>query len=639
MKNPILLTLTLIFLSVQLLCGQRIVNPNAEQERLTEVGLKLTNLSVLDPTYITEVDISVGKVPLSELLRNVAKAAEVNLSVKGAENIQVTCNFSRAKITDLVFFLCKEYNLDIDVVGNIVAIYPVAPPPPEAKILGVTYKIAGNSLSFDLSGDRLADVAKKITDLTGTNFFLPQTLSEQKLSGYIKDMPFGEAIRNIAAMNGLEAERDDNHVWTFYPAEPPAQQQNGQPGAASAPLYQRRTPFSPTELSVDSLGMITAQIGRGNVQDMIVDLCEQQDLNYYFLSPVTGQTSIYVREVDFETLLDVLLRGSDFSYYFEDGIYIFGAEATGQSSLVAVEKVAMHNRSVNKVSEIIPDVLKTGIQVREFHDLNSIIVSGERRQVARVKSFLRSIDKRVPLVTIEIIIVDATKQRIMEIGVEAGFGKSGVKSGGTLTGVDVMLNANSVNKLINTFNGFGSVNMGKVSEGFYLGLQFLEDNGIIEMRSTPKLSTLNGHEATLKSGETQYYKEISNNYYGSQVPVSYESYTWKSIDANMEIKITPYVSEDEHITLDIEIDQTEFTARVEANAPPGTATRSFKSQIRVQNEEMVLLGGIDQNTKEKSNRGLPWISRVPVLRWFFGKSKDDKTEHKLNVFIKPTLVE
>lgn len=625
-----------IIISVAAL-GQKIHNPDAERERLTDIGLRLANLAKFDPAYITEVDISVGKLPLSELLRNVAKVAEVNLSVKGAENIQVTCNFSRARITDLLHFLCKEYNLDIDIVGNIVAIYPVAAPAPIPKEIGVSYRIAGNSLSFDLSGDRLGDVAKKITDLNGTNFFLPQTLAEQHLSGYIRDMYFDDAVKAIAAMNGLEAEKDANHVWAFYPAERPLQP-DGQSAPGSAPVYQRRTPFSLTELSIDSLGMITAQIGRGNIQDIITDLCEQQRLNYFFVTPVSGQTSIYAREVEFGTLLDVMLSNTEFSYYCEEDIYIFGS-STQQNSLTAVEKVDMRYRSVDKVSELVPDALKTGVQIREFADLNSIILSGERKRVSRVKSFLRSIDKRVPLVTIEIIIVDAVKQRLMEIGVDAGFGKSGVQSKGSLTGIDVTLNANSVNQLINSFNGFGSINLGKVTQGFYLGLQFLEDNGVLDMRSTPKLSTLNGHEATLKSGETKYYKEVTNNFIGSQIPVSSETFTWKTIDANLEVKIIPYVSEDGLITLDIEIDQTEFTAREDPEAPPGTATRSFRSQIRVQNEEMVLLGGIDQNTREKSNRGLPWIARVPVLRWFFGKSKDNKIERRLNVFIKPTLIE
>ena len=130
-----------------------------------------------------------------------------------------------------------------------------------------------------------------------------------------------------------------------------------------------------------------------------------------------------------------------------------------------------------------------------------------------------------------------------------------------------------------------------------------------------------------------------NNYYGTQNPISSESYQWKSVDANLSIKVTPYVSTDRHITLEIEFEQTEFTGRESEDAPPATATRSFKSIVKVQNEEMVLLGGLDRNSMEKSSRGIPFLARVPVIKWFFGKEKRNKVERTLNVFIKPTVVE
>ncbi len=630
-----ILTLSLIIMLAISGSAQVIHDPDAESRRLAEIEARLAELSEAWPEYAAEIDISVGRQPLPELLRNVARAAGVNLNVKGAEHIEATCNFTRAKITDLLYFLCREYGLDIDVVGNIVAISPAAEAPPPSKEIGVWYRISTGRLSFDLSGDRLADVTKKITELTGANFIVPQTLSEQPLSGHVREMPADEAIKSIAEMNGLVAERDARGVWYFAAATP---SDPGQPAVSAAPAYRRRTPFSPDELSIDSLGFITAQIAHGDVQDIVTDLCEQQRLNYHFVTPVATQTSVWVRGVDFETLLDVLLLGTEFSYHLDEGIYIFGG-ATQGASPPAVEVVEMRYRASGKLSEIIPKELSAGVQITEFHDLNSVIVSGDSRGVSRVKAFLRSIDRRVPLVTIEVMIVDATKQRLMEIGIDAGFGRNDATSGGTLAGVDVSLNSSAVNSLINRLNGFGAVNIGKVGPRFYLDLQFLEDNGVIEMQSTPKLSTLNGHEATLTSGETRYYKEMANNYYGSQITMATESFIWKPIDANLEIKITPFVSEDRQITLDISIDQTEFTAREEAEAPPGTATRSFKSLIRVRNEEMVLLGGIDQNLREKNNRGLPWIARVPVLRWFFGKSRDNKSEHRLNVFIKPTLVE
>ncbi len=82
-----------------------------------------------------------------------------------------------------------------------------------------------------------------------------------------------------------------------------------------------------------------------------------------------------------------------------------------------------------------------------------------------------------------------------------GVGAKPSVSGGVISpGIDFSLSAASVNKIINSFNGFGSMNLGKVTPNFYADLKFLEDAGKIILRSTPRLSTLNGHKAVLKSG-------------------------------------------------------------------------------------------------------------------------------------------
>lgn len=77
----------------------------------------------------------------------------------------------------------------------------------------------------------------------------------------------------------------------------------------------------------------------------------------------------------------------------------------------------------------------------------------------------------------------------------------------------------------------------------------------------------------------------------------------------MTLSITPYVSEDGHITMTIDLSQSEFTDRTEKEAPPGTTTRSFRSMVRVKNEETVLLGGIDRAVAREELAGLPFIAR------------------------------
>lgn len=555
----------------------RTVAPNPPSDpdslRLSRIDSELAALVGRDSTFRREVDVTSGRLSLSELLRNIARASGVNVSVRGVENIPVSCNFRRARVDDLVRFLCREYRLDAAASGNILSIFPAAAPTAPAPDPDVAYAAADTTLTYDLRGERLIDVAKKIARLSARNVIVPEPLYDCKVSGYVRRMPFDEALRTLAAVNGLLAERDAQDVWTLWREEPAAQ--GGKMSAG--PAYMRRRQFTPNELRVDSLGRITARIARGNVQDVILDLCDELELNYYFQSPVNLTAGVWVDGTDFETLLSVLLKGSPYSYYTERGIWIFGAAASDGLSSSAV--LPLVYRSVSKVEEIIPEALKQNVAVKTFPDLNALILSGDRRDVARVETFLRSVDKPVPMVTMEILIADVTKSKIHEIGVGAGVGDKAVKTSGTLSpGVDMTFGANAVNDLLGRIRG--TVNLGRVTPNFYLSLQALEEDGVVRLLSTPKLSTLNGHEATLTSGETQYYKEVQNNYYGTQNPISSESYQWKSVDANLSIKVTPYVSEDRQITLEIEFEQTEFTDRTAEDAPPGTATRASSRSSR-----------------------------------------------------------
>ena len=173
----------------------------------------------------------------------------------------------------------------------------------------------------------------------------------------------------------------------------------------------------------------------------------------------------------------------------------------------------------------------------------------------------------------EIIIADVQRSNIREMGIGGGVGTSPVQTSGTLgPGLDMTYSAGAVNNLLRRIQG--TVNLGRVSPNFYLSLQALEENGTVRLQSTPKLSTLNGHEATLTSGETQYYKEVQNNYYGTQNPISSESYQWKSVDANLSIKVTPHVSTDRQITL--EINSNRPSSRAEQENPLGNRHAQFQ---------------------------------------------------------------
>jgi len=321
--------------------------------------------------------------------------------------------------------------------------------------------------------------------------------------------------------------------------------------------------------------------------------------------------------------------------------YRGGDQMDGEDHCVRV--FPMQFRTVDNLIEIIPEKLKQDMDIKVFPDLNSLILSGAKKGVGDLEAYLSEIDKSVPMISIDVVIVDATDRKSRTTGIKFGKGMepSGQSYGLLSPGVDVSLGASQINSLINAFNGIGLVNLGKVGENFYAGLKMLEEDGTITLRSTPRLSTLNGHKATLTSGEVKYYKESQVNIIGTQNPMQSESYMWKNVEATFTLELLPYVSADSTITIHVNLNQDEFTERDngDLSAPPGKTKRGFNSIVKVHDGEMVLLGGIERNLLDDSSSGLPFIARVPVLRLFFGNVTKTKENRKLNVFIRPVVIQ
>lgn len=592
-----------------------------------EVKKKLDQIVRIDSSYANRIDLSVSQIPVVELLKNVGKAGELNINANLPMHQKVTCNFTQIRIADLLFFLCNEFSLDLEMMGNILTIFPYVREvrAPEIQIL---YDRDQERVSFEFTGAKLRDVAGKFSKECNCNIIVPQNLFNQEVSGYGNNMSINEAIYTLAAVNSLRAKKQGADSWALFREE----------GGVSE---SRESFFSMNEISVDSLGLITAKISSGNIQNIIQDIVRKLNLNYFLADNLSHPTSIFVEAVELNEFLRVLFTGTKFTWKCENDIYIFGI-LKPEEKLTTVKVVSMKYRTVEKVKELIPEELKREMEITTFPDLNSLIISGEQRKALQIVHFLNDIDKSVPLIAIDVIIVESRKGYSQNIGISLGLGTTPTTTAGSLSpGIDMSLGAGSVSNIISSMNGFGPLNLGKVTPNFYAGLQLMEENGDLSLRSTPRLSTLNGNKATLKSGATQYYKEEQMNIIGAQSPIESKSYQWKSIEANFTLDITPYVSQDSCITLTIDLTQTDFAsnnAQLE-EGPPSTTTRSFNSIIKVQNQDMVLLGGIEKSRSDRNSSGLPFISRIPILRWIFGKTKKEKSTEKLNVFIKPTIIE
>ena len=292
------------------------------------------------------------------------------------------------------------------------------------------------------------------------------------------------------------------------------------------------------------------------------------------------------------------------------------------------------------IVNILPDELTADLDIKVDFELNSFLISGPAEKINRFKSFIKQIDKPVPVVLIEVMLIEVRKTATVETGISWGIGDTPVQTrGGVFPETNITLGSNTVNRIIGGFDGFGSFNIGRVVPEFFATIQAMEQNGNIKIRSTPKLSTLNGHRANLSIGQTDYFVVTSQNFFGSQIPTSTEVRNFQPIDAELAVSIKPLVSGNGQVTLEINVIQSDFNGeRIEEDAPPGLTSREFSSIIRMQNQDLAVLGGLEEKVKNDSGSGVPLLARIPIIKWLFSKRRREDSKQKLTILIKPTVI-
>lgn len=662
------------------------------------------------------ININITQTTLSNFLLAIAKVHKLNINVAPELNsISIVNNFSNVIVGDVLIFLVKEYDLDIDFTGNILSIKKHIEPQREIseKEIDASFAVANGNLSLDLKKDRLDKVFRKIMDISGKNLLYSPEIESSPLSIYIKDVPFDLAMKKLAESNNLLFSKSRDGFYVFDSAYALSKGENTSAGN-TRPIRNRKTNFF-YQITDTLQRKVTVDLQNTPIADVIYTIGEDLNLDIFTASPLdnAGTATVKAENISFDLLLDKIFESSlssqkanqggnndknsdqNFTYTKDGNVYYFGTE--NQLSLKQTELVSLMYRSVQMLSnpsgngqrrssrsgssmnttnyydsnpvnnqnqtqnhrnnsrssdtgssnsslssivDILPDDIKNGIDIKIDAELNSFIVSGPGIKVERFKDFIKFIDKPVPVILIEVMILEVNRSAIVETGVSFGLGeKPSTTQGSVFPSTDLRLDANSVNRIIGSFNGFGSLNLGKVVPEFYLDIKAMESSGKIKVLSTPRLSTLNGHKAYLSSGQTTYYAVTTQSFYGSQIPQTSEIKNYVPIDAELALEIMPFVSGDGEVTLDIQVIQSTFNGeRIAADAPPGINSREFSSIIRMRDQDVAILGGIEEVRKDDSGSGVPLLARIPVINWFFSKKRREDSNRKLSILIKPTVI-
>lgn len=616
-------------------------------DRIQAIQQKLEILSAELPGLDQKVELSVTGITLQQYLLALSKSTKISISVDPQLNFNIFDSLNDVTVENILVFLAKKYNLDITVTGTIISVAPYQDPnrfaKPLAKELNIKYSQLNNSLSVDLTNDSLVAVARKITQLSGKNVIVPNPLVGKTVTAFLQEAPFDAGMEKIAFSNQLKMVRTTDNFYLFQPLEENEEVYvNGDRNTAvrktfhTAPAGQRTAAGLLVRL-INGQKLISADATAAPIADLIRQASQEMGINYSIYSEVKGTITLHVNDVTFDDFLGLLFNGSEYTFHKEGSVYLIGDSKL--QGLRAFKVIQLQNRSIDTIVTMIPNEWKKEIEIKEFREQNTLLISGSAARIAETEAFIKQLDVLVPVVSIELIMIDINKSRNVSTGIAAGVSDS-VKTGGSLLpGFNFTFSASSINNFLSSISKVTAINLGHVVPNFYVSLNALETNGNVTNRSMPKLAALNGHTASLSIGNTVYYKNTTQILTPSAATTSNTlTTTYSKSDADMTINIKPVIAGDDQITMGINIDISDFTSIPTDGSPPPMSTSKYQTSLRVNNEDMILLGGIERNELTDNVSGTPILSRIPILKYIFSNKSKTTTKIVSVIFIKPTIL-
>lgn len=616
------------------------------QNRIQAIQQKLDSLSATVPGLKQNVQVQING-SIQQYLSGIAGINNLNISVDPKLSFAVSDNLNGVTAENILIFLVKKYNLDIAVTGSIIYVTayddPASHIKPAPKEINAHYNAGNNTLSLALNNDSLTAVARKISQISGKNVIVPSALYGKVVSGYIESAPLEAALDKIAFTNNIKMVKTKDDFYLFQPLEeneqlyvngdnttsvrrtytPPAN--TGPPGQAG--IYSR---------TVNGQKLLSADAVNSPILQLVTRASQELGKNYVLYSDLKGNIDVHVKDVSYDQFLDILFKGTSYTFQRDSNVYLIGDSKL--SGLKAFKAMHLQNRSIDTVVAMIPADLKKNIEIKEFKEQNTLLLSGSAADIREVADIITQLDELVPVVLIEVTMIDFHRTNTISTGLTAGVSDS-VKTGGTiLPGVNFTFSASGVNSFLNSLSSLTSINLGHVVPNFYATIQAMESNNNAEVKAMPKVSALNGHTAKISLGNKLYYKTTTQNLYATTTTTSVFNNIYTPVEADFSVEIKPVVSGNDQVTLGINVNVSDFTSIPTDGSPPPESINTFTSTLRVHSDDTILLGGIERTENDLTTSGIPLLSRIPILKWIFSARTKTASKIVTVLFIKPTIL-
>ena len=286
----------------------------------------------------------------------------------------------------------------------------------------------------------------------------------------------------------------------------------------------------------------------------------------------------------------------------------------------------------------------SGLRLEYEEGTNAVVMVGPDSELAAYRNIVEQLDIRRAQVVVEAIIAEVSDSQAQELGVQwlfadekfgagiVNFGSNGVNIA-NVAGAAASGDNEKLGKLLSASTG-ATVGLGHIGGGFNFAMLInaLKGKSGFNLLSTPTLLTLDNAEASILVGQEVPFVT------GSVTQNNANPYqTIERKEVGVKLRIKPQVNIDNSVRLDI-VQEVSSIADSSAASDVITNKREIKTKVMVENNGLVILGGLISDELSTSGQRVPFLGDIPGLGRLFRSDASKNTKQNLMVFIRPRIL-
>jgi len=256
---------------------------------------------------------------------------------------------------------------------------------------------------------------------------------------------------------------------------------------------------------------------------------------------------------------------------------------------------------------------------------NSLLIRASQADFDLLRQGIEQLDIRPLQVLIEVMIVEARRDRRFSFGTDLFLPPQSVDKGNG--SVDATSMGGGLGDVVIHLMNLGHAEINAT-------LRAAASKGDVQIVSRPVLLASNNTEARLLVGSQVPFVQVSRSL-PTETPTRDQVVQYR--DVGTKLTIRPTINQDGYVSLLVQQEVNQATAEVLFDAPV-ISTREAATQVLVKDGQTIVLGGLRDRQKNANQSGIPVLSHIPILGGLFGSADRSTSETELYLFLTPRIL-